>query len=340
MWSDLREFTWFILQHLNELCTEFTCTQAHSYPQLLPPLPLPISAPLTIWHLCISVVNKTYNTSRSPLFSLLRPQCQVGLESSTQRAVHQLLLFHFLSSSVIRFGDQVTSNNTRGSPEGSDDVAGGWYWSLVTRVMGIQSRMCHPSQSQLLTCYFSQQDWSWLTDDLQRGSTSMMEPHPTAGLDCTCSGHRQCCQFHWSPRSRVIATATASAGVSHSRDVYAPHAGVLHLHDAMPLALEFHARATLCPSRWSYTLVWHCASRTGVPHLCNALPQSGRWLWSAFKRCTASPMRTADITHIRLSSDVVYQLWDHCALLQTVAMSCFQATCCLGHETVVHYHQW
>jgi len=166
MWSDLREFTRFILQHLNELCTEFTWTQAHSYPQLLPPLPLPISAPLAIQHLCILVFNETCNTSRSPLSSLLWPRCQVGLESSTQRAVHQLLLFHFLSSSVIRFGDQVTSNDTRGSPEGGDDVAGGWYWSLVTRVMGIQSRMHHPSQSQLLICYFPQQDWSWLTDDL------------------------------------------------------------------------------------------------------------------------------------------------------------------------------
>ena len=160
--------------------------------------------------------------SCSPLSSLLWPRCQVGLELSTQRTVHQLLLFHFSSSSVIRFGDQVTSNDTRGSPEGGDDVAGEWYWSLVTRVMGIQSQMHHPSQSQLLTCYFPQQDWSWLTDDLQRGSTSMMELHPTAGLDCTCSGHHQCCQFHWSPHSCVIATAMASAGVSIRKMAFEP----------------------------------------------------------------------------------------------------------------------
>ena len=61
----------------------------------------------------------------------------------------------------------------------------------------------------------------------------MMEPHPTAGSDCTCSVHRQCCQLYWSPRLRVIATTTASARVPH-------------LRDAMPLVLEFHTRAMPC----------------------------------------------------------------------------------------------
>jgi len=193
--------------------------------------------------------------------------------------------------------------------------------------MGIQSRMRHPSQSQLLTYYFPQQDWSWLTDDLQRGSTSMMEPHPTAGSDCTCSGHRQCCQFHWSLRSRVIATATASAGVSHSRDVYAPYAGVLHSRDAMPLALEFHARATLCPSRWSYTCVTLClshwsstlvqclASERTMAMVCfrvmysTSYEDSGHYPCPAFKRRGVSAMRplciTADGRHVLLSSNVL-----------------------------------
>ena len=78
--------------------------------------------------------------------------------------------------------------------------------------------MHHPSQSQLLTCYFLQQDWPWLTDDLQRGSTSMMEPL----------------------LARIVhAQSTASAANSIGAHVRAPL-------PPLRTALEFHTRAMPC----------------------------------------------------------------------------------------------
>jgi len=175
----------------------------------------------------------------------------------------------------------------------------------------------------------------------------MMELHPTAGSDCTCSGHRQCCQFHWSPCSCVIATAIASAGVSHSRDVYAPHTGVTHLRDTVPLALEFHTHAMPCLRAddgyglllsnvqhllWgqqtlptsSFWVMW-CISYETVVHCCRWSPRP------AFKQCVASTMRplcmTTNGSHVPLSSKVVYQLWDHRVLLQMVVTFCFRVMC-------------
>jgi len=128
---------------------------------------------------------------------------------------------------------------------------------------------------------------------------------------------------------------------------YASHTGVTHLHDAVPLALEFHTRAMPClRADNGYSLL-----SSDVQHLLwgqQTLPAScfrATWCisyetvvdccrWSprpAFEQCVASAMRPLCITtngsHVLLSSEVVYQLWDHRMLLQTVATFCFWVMC-------------
>ena len=155
-----------------------------------------------------------------------------------------------------------------------------------------------------------------------------MEPHATAGTDCT---HSDGYQSRWSLCSRAIAVRTGSAGVPHSHDAMplrwsatlarrrASHAGVLLSRDAtrrsvddgcIPLSSDVQhlPRSCLASQQTVPTSCFRatsCISYETVVRYCRQLPRS------AFEQRVASAMRllciTADGSHVLLSSDVVYQ---------------------------------
>jgi len=162
------------------------------------------------------------------------------------------------------------------------------------------------------------------------------------------------------PTFACHATATASAGVSHSRDAYSPHTGVLHSRDAMPLALEFHVSMLVrrysphagvlhspCLSRWSSTLARCLASERTMATVCFratysiSYEDSGHYPRPAFERRGVSAMRpsfvTADGGHVLLSSNVLPRPCDRFALPPTVATSHFRARWYISYETVARY---